>query len=84
MERLQSTVEAAQAGLSPSPATMKLAEYDDANIYLALRAGEASGCRVGAIDTSQWIWTVRRRHTARPHLVPEIIRGGFGFLRSRP
>ncbi|MFG3019276.1 tyrosine-type recombinase/integrase [Streptomyces sp. NPDC048254] len=32
----------------------------------AARTGEVSGCRVGDIDTSQWIWTVRRQTTPAP------------------
>ncbi|MGX1487049.1 integrase [Streptomyces griseus] len=30
------------------------------------RIGEISGCRVGDIDTTQWIWTVRRQTTPAP------------------
>jgi len=32
----------------------------------AARIGEISGCRVGDIDTSQWIWTVWRQTTPAP------------------
>ena len=32
----------------------------------AARIGEVSGCRVADIDTSQWIWTVRRQTTPAP------------------
>jgi integrase len=32
----------------------------------AARIGEVSGCRVGDIDTNQWIWTVRRQTTPAP------------------
>ncbi|MFD5655518.1 tyrosine-type recombinase/integrase [Streptomyces sp. NPDC127039] len=32
----------------------------------AARIGEVSGCRVGDIDTSQWIWTVQRQTTPAP------------------
>ncbi|MFB6507087.1 MULTISPECIES: tyrosine-type recombinase/integrase [unclassified Streptomyces] len=32
----------------------------------AARIGEVSGCRVGDIDTVQWIWTVRRQTTPAP------------------
>ena len=32
----------------------------------AARIGEVSGCRVGDIDTSQWIWTVRRQTAPAP------------------
>ncbi|MDQ1034862.1 integrase [Streptomyces sp. V3I8] len=32
----------------------------------AARIGEVSGCRVGDIDTSQWIWTIRRQTTPAP------------------
>ncbi|MDF3148874.1 site-specific integrase [Streptomyces sp. T21Q-yed] len=32
----------------------------------AARSGEVSGCRVGDIDTTQWIWTVRRQTTPAP------------------
>lgn len=39
-EWLQDIIEAAQAGLSPSVATMKLAEYGEANMDLALRGLE--------------------------------------------
>lgn len=39
-EWLQSIIEAAEAGLSPSLATMKLAKYGNANMDLALRGLE--------------------------------------------
>ncbi|MFF5516243.1 hypothetical protein [Streptomyces coeruleorubidus] len=39
-EWLQAIIEAAQAGLSPSSATMKLAECGEANMDLALRGLE--------------------------------------------
>ncbi|MFH8360808.1 hypothetical protein ACH4FV_14635 [Streptomyces anulatus] len=147
-EWLQSVIEAAEAGLSPSLTTMKLAEYGNANMDLALRGlelktlvpylsgwrmrvaparvtgwqklykqaedelldpralalpdwetlvaladalvaashdeyrgwgevvifaactaariGESSGCRVGDIDTTRWVWTVRRPTTPAP------------------
>nr|WP_232543903.1 tyrosine-type recombinase/integrase [Streptomyces buecherae] len=32
----------------------------------AARIGEVSGCRVGDVDTTQWIWTVRRQTTPAP------------------
>jgi hypothetical protein len=32
----------------------------------AARIGEVSGCRVGDLDTTQWIWTVRRQTTPAP------------------
>lgn len=32
----------------------------------AARIGEISGCRIGNIDTTQWIWTVRRQTTPAP------------------
>ncbi|EHN78485.1 phage integrase [Streptomyces coelicoflavus ZG0656] len=32
----------------------------------AARIGKVSGCRVGDIDTTQWIWTVRRQTTPAP------------------
>ncbi|MFF3822559.1 tyrosine-type recombinase/integrase [Streptomyces griseus] len=32
----------------------------------AARIGEISGCRIGDIDTTQWIWTVRRQTTPAP------------------
>ncbi|WDO04861.1 hypothetical protein ME763_03925 [Streptomyces murinus] len=32
----------------------------------AARIAEVSGCRVGDIDTNQWIWTVRRQTTPAP------------------
>ncbi|MEU5339684.1 MULTISPECIES: tyrosine-type recombinase/integrase [unclassified Streptomyces] len=32
----------------------------------AARIDEVSGCRVGDIDTAQWIWTVRRQTTPAP------------------
>ncbi|MFJ8791253.1 tyrosine-type recombinase/integrase [Streptomyces sp. NPDC102462] len=32
----------------------------------AARIGEVSSCRVGDIDTTQWIWTVRRQTTPEP------------------
>ncbi|MEV8361776.1 tyrosine-type recombinase/integrase [Streptomyces niveus] len=32
----------------------------------AAQIGEVSGCRVGDIDTTRWIWTVRRQTTPAP------------------
>lgn len=32
----------------------------------AARIGEVSGCRLGDIDTAEWIWTVRRQTTPAP------------------
>ncbi|MEU8953137.1 hypothetical protein AB0C93_02405 [Streptomyces sp. NPDC048518] len=32
----------------------------------AARIGEVSGCRVGDVDTTRWIWTVRRQTTPAP------------------
>ncbi|WP_242704977.1 hypothetical protein [Streptomyces sp. IBTA2] len=32
----------------------------------AARIGEISGCRIGDIDTTQWIWTVHRQTTPAP------------------
>ena len=32
----------------------------------AARIGEVSGCRVADIDTSNWLWTVRRQTTPSP------------------
>ncbi|MFF0527777.1 tyrosine-type recombinase/integrase [Nocardia amikacinitolerans] len=32
----------------------------------ATRIGEVSGCRVGDIDTSSWVWTLRRQTTPGP------------------
>ncbi len=32
----------------------------------AARIGEVSGCRVGDIDTTRWLWTVRRQTTTAP------------------
>ncbi|WP_458686415.1 site-specific integrase [Nocardia tengchongensis] len=32
----------------------------------AARIGEVSGCRVGDIDTEEWIWTLRRQTTPGP------------------
>lgn len=32
----------------------------------AARIGEVSGCRVGDIDSSRWLWTVRRQTTTSP------------------
>ncbi|MFF4767459.1 tyrosine-type recombinase/integrase [Streptomyces sp. NPDC001255] len=32
----------------------------------AARIGEVAGCRIGDIDTTQWIWTVRRQTTPAP------------------
>ncbi|KAF0835717.1 tyrosine-type recombinase/integrase [Nocardia caishijiensis] len=32
----------------------------------AVRIGEVSGCRVGDIDTEQWIWTLRRQTSPGP------------------
>lgn len=32
----------------------------------AARIGEVSGCRVGDIDTTRWLWTVRRQTTTSP------------------
>ncbi|MDX2674907.1 hypothetical protein PV333_00210 [Streptomyces sp. NY05-11A] len=55
--------------------TLVAAYYDDyrggGDVVLfaactAARIGEVSGCRVGDIDTGQWIWTVRRQTTPAP------------------
>ncbi|MFF5107329.1 tyrosine recombinase XerC [Streptomyces sp. NPDC000134] len=32
----------------------------------AARIGEVSGCRIGDIDTDQWVWTVQRQTTPAP------------------
>lgn len=32
----------------------------------AARIGEVSGCRVGDIDTENWVWTIRRQTTPSP------------------
>ncbi|MBF6352960.1 site-specific integrase [Nocardia higoensis] len=32
----------------------------------ATRIGEVSGCRVGDIDTNEWVWTLRRQTTPGP------------------
>ncbi|MDT0422215.1 tyrosine-type recombinase/integrase [Streptomyces evansiae] len=32
----------------------------------AARIGEVAGCRIGDIDTTQWIWTIRRQTTPAP------------------
>lgn len=53
-EWLQSIVEAAEAGLSPSLATMKLAEYGDANMDLALR-----GLELKTLDPYRSGWRMR-------------------------
>ncbi len=42
----------------------------------AARIGEVSGCRVGDIDTTNWIWTVRRQTTPPP--VASSTRGTKG------
>lgn len=42
----------------------------------AARIGEVSGCRVGDIDSSRWLWTVRRQTTTSPGgLVDKGIKG---------
>ncbi|OXR40662.1 Tyrosine recombinase XerC [Nocardia cerradoensis] len=43
--------------------------WGDAVVFAACtatRIGEVSGCRVGDLDTEQWIWTLRRQTTPGP------------------
>jgi integrase len=43
--------------------------WGDVTIFAACtaaRIGEVSGCRVGDIDTTNWLWTVRRQTTPSP------------------
>ncbi|MEU4345615.1 DDE-type integrase/transposase/recombinase, partial [Nocardia sp. NPDC023852] len=47
----------------------------------ATRIGEVSGCRVGDIDTDQWIWTLRRQTTPGPGGMKDKRTKG---KRSRP
>ena len=69
-EWLQDIIEAAQAGLSPSLATMKLAEYGDANMDLALR-----GLELKTLDPYLAGWRVRVV-PALGHLAVRMITNG--------
>ncbi|WP_055547022.1 tyrosine-type recombinase/integrase [Streptomyces kanamyceticus] len=69
-EWLQDIIEAAQAGLSPSLATMKLAEYGDANMDLALR-----GLELKTLDPYLAGWRVRVI-PALGHLAVRMITNG--------
>ncbi|MBK3565220.1 site-specific integrase [Streptomyces sp. MBT62] len=69
-EWLQDIIEAAQAGLSPSLATMKLAEYGDANMNLALR-----GLELKTLDPYLAGWRVRVV-PALGHLAVRMITNG--------
>lgn len=69
-EWLQGIVEAAQAGLSPSPATMKLAEYGEANMDLALR-----GLELKTLDPYLSGWRMRVV-PALGHLAVRMITNG--------
>jgi integrase len=43
--------------------------WGDVTIFAACtaaRIGEVSGCRIGDIDTTNWLWTVRRQTTPSP------------------
>ncbi|MFF9902002.1 tyrosine-type recombinase/integrase [Streptomyces olivaceus] len=70
-EWLQDIIEAAQAGLSPSLATMKLAEYGDANMDLALR-----GLELKTLDPYLAGWRMRVV-PARGHLAVRMITNGI-------
>jgi len=69
-EWLQDIIEAAQAGLSPSLATMKLAEYGDANMNLALR-----GLELKTLDPYLAGWRMRVV-PALGHLAVRMITNG--------
>ncbi|WP_405762925.1 tyrosine-type recombinase/integrase [Streptomyces sp. NBC_01420] len=69
-EWLQSIIEAAEAGLSPSLATMKLAEYGDANMELALR-----GLELKTLDPYLADWRIRVV-PALGHLAVRVITNG--------
>ncbi|MFF7532948.1 hypothetical protein ACFZB2_28155 [Streptomyces bobili] len=69
-EWLQDIIEAAQAGLSPSLATMKLAEYGEANMDLALR-----GLELKTLDPYLSGWRMRVV-PALGHLAVQMITNG--------
>jgi hypothetical protein len=69
-EWLQAIIEAAQAGLSPSLAPMKLAEYGEANMDLALR-----GLELKTLDPYLSGWRVRVV-PALGHLAVRMITNG--------
>ncbi|MFB7916803.1 hypothetical protein [Streptomyces sp. NPDC056061] len=69
-ERLQAIIEAAQAGLRPSPATMKLAEYGETNMKLALH-----GLELKKLDPYLSGWRVRVV-PAPGHLAVRMITNG--------
>ncbi|MFJ2608420.1 hypothetical protein ACIO13_26090 [Streptomyces sp. NPDC087425] len=69
-EWLQTIIEAAQAGLSPSLATMKLAEYGDTNMHLALR-----GLELKTLDPYLAGWRMRVV-PALGHLAVRMITNG--------
>ncbi|MFD5540111.1 hypothetical protein ACFWIJ_20430 [Streptomyces sp. NPDC127079] len=64
------SVEAAEAGLSPSPATMKLAEHGEANMALALR-----GLELKTLDPHLSGWRMRVV-PALGHLAVRMITNG--------
>ncbi|MEV6544626.1 hypothetical protein [Streptomyces sp. NPDC051665] len=73
-EWLQSIIEAAQAGLSPSLATMKIAEYGDANMDLALR-----GLELKTLDPYVAGWRMRvvsAQKIARDLSIPAVRGNG--------
>lgn len=58
--------------------------WGDAVVFAACtatRIGEVSGCRVGDIDTEQWVWTLRRQTTPGPGGMKDKRTKG---KRSRP
>ncbi|MFF9512320.1 tyrosine-type recombinase/integrase [Streptomyces sp. NPDC014724] len=69
-EWLQAIIEAAEAGLSPSLATMKLAEYGEANMDLALR-----GLELKTLDPYLSGWRMRVV-PALGHLAVRMITNG--------
>ena len=69
-EWLQAIIEAAEAGLSPSQATMKLAEYGEANMDLALR-----GLELKTLDPYLSGWRMRVV-PALGHLAVRMITNG--------
>lgn len=49
--------------MMPSRTACSMTRTRTAMVFLI---GEVSGCRAGAIDTTRWIWTVRRQATPAP------------------
>ncbi|MER5724634.1 hypothetical protein AB0932_32275 [Streptomyces sp. NPDC006682] len=78
-EWLQSIIEAAEAGLSPSLATMKLAEYGNANMDLALR-----GLELNTLDPYLAGWRMRVVPTPGPLPVRMITNGAVDRAQTDP